>query len=99
MRELGLHRRIAATAPRFTIAFDIVGKTDMIAIAPFRLASAYAATFGLAHHDLPFRMRPIEVAAVSRSHHDPAAARLAAQLSRVVQVNPDGHDTAEAVLR
>ena len=85
LRELGLQRRIVATAPRFTIAFDIVGKTDMIGIAPSRLAQAYAGMFGLALHDLPFRMRPIEIAAVSRPRDDPGVTWLARQLSDVLQ--------------
>lgn len=96
LRELGLQRRIVATAPRFTIAFDIVGKTDIIGIAPSRLAEAYAGMFGLALHDLPFRMRPIEVGAVSRPRDDPGVAWLARQLTGVLQTRPSGPDAGEA---
>jgi DNA-binding transcriptional LysR family regulator len=98
LRELGLQRRVGATAPRFTIAFDIVGKTDMIGIAPSRLAQAYAGMFGLALHDLPFRMPPIEVAAVSRPRDDPGVAWLARQLSEVLQARAWGPDARSGAL-
>jgi DNA-binding transcriptional LysR family regulator len=95
LHELGLQRRIVATAPRFTIAFDIVGKTDTIGIAPSRLARAYAEMFGLALHDLPFRMRPIEIVAVSRPRDDPGVAWLAGQVSEVLRTAPGGPDAGE----
>jgi len=53
-----------------------------VAVAPRRLARAYAAAFGLALHELPFRRDPIRLLAVRRPHADPGALWL---LDRVKQ--------------
>jgi DNA-binding transcriptional LysR family regulator len=67
----GLRRRIVAAAPRFTIAFAMVSGSDVVCVAPRRLASASADAFGLALHDLPHALTPIEVVAARRPSHDP----------------------------
>jgi DNA-binding transcriptional LysR family regulator len=70
-RDLGLVRRVVATAPRFTIAFGMVGQTEAVAIAPERLARARAAAYGLETHELPFSLPPLHVVAVVRARAHP----------------------------
>lgn len=69
-RDLGLERRVVATVPRFSIAFGVVGQTDAVAIAPIRLARAYAKAYGFALHDLPAALPPIRIVAVRRKEPD-----------------------------
>jgi len=69
-RDLGVRRRVVATVPRFTIALDLAGRTDTVAIAPERLARAYAERFGLTVHDLPFRLPRLRLMAVARAGPD-----------------------------
>jgi DNA-binding transcriptional LysR family regulator len=75
--DLSLSRRIAATAPTFFIAFAIVARSDAVSVAPRRLASAYAAQFGLAAFDLPKALPPIRLFAVRREGRDEGADWLA----------------------
>jgi len=63
-------RRTVAAVPRFLMAFAVVAQTDAVAVAPHRLARAHAKGFGLALHDLPFRLDPIRVLAVHRPQAD-----------------------------
>ena len=79
-RDLELTRQVVATAPRFLTAFAMVAATDAVAIAPRRLAMAYAQTFRLSVHALPFALPPISVAAVRRPGPDRAADWLLDQL-------------------
>ena len=79
-RDLGLTRRVVATAPRFTIAFGMVGQTDAIAIAPERLARAQAAAYDLETHDLPFALPPLRIVAVARARAHPGVDWLAEQV-------------------
>jgi DNA-binding transcriptional LysR family regulator len=69
-RDLGLRRRVSATVPRFSIAFGVVGQTDAVAVAPSRLARAYAKAYRLALHDLPAPLPPIRIVAVRRDEPD-----------------------------
>jgi len=75
--DLSLSRGIAATAPTFFIAFAIVARSDAVSVAPRRLASAYAAQFGLAAFDLPKALPPITLFAVRREGRDEGADWLA----------------------
>jgi DNA-binding transcriptional LysR family regulator len=75
-REVGLSRRVVATAPTFAIAFGIVGQSNAIAVTPGRLAARYAATFGLTVHDLPRPLPPIQIVSVRRRGDDRAVAWL-----------------------
>jgi DNA-binding transcriptional LysR family regulator len=70
-RDLGLKRNIVATVPRFTVAFDVVSHTNAVAIAPSRLAYAYAKAFKFQAHDLPVALSPVRVVAVRRANPDP----------------------------
>jgi DNA-binding transcriptional LysR family regulator len=63
-------RRTVAAVPRFLMAFAVVAQTDAVAIAPHGLARAHASAFGLALHELPFRLDPIRVLAVRRPQAD-----------------------------
>lgn len=79
-RDLGLERRVMATAPRFSLALAMVGQTDAIAIAPERLARAEAAAFGLELHELPFALPPMRIVAVARAAAHPGVDWLADQV-------------------
>lgn len=82
-RDLGVRRRVVATVPRFTIALDLVSRTDTVAIAPERLARAYAERFGLGVRELPFRLPRLGLVAVSRLAPDPGVRWLVERLSRL----------------
>lgn len=84
----GIVRRIVAAAPRFSIAFPMVAGSDAVCIAPRRLAAARAAVFGLALHDLPAPLRPIEVLAARRRAPDAGADWLLAALQRWAGATP-----------
>jgi len=81
-RDLGVHRRVVATVPRFTIALDLASRTDTVAIAPETLARAYADRFGLELHDLPFRLPRIRLVAAARPGPDPGVDWLLGLLGR-----------------
>lgn len=83
-RDLGLTRRVVATAPRFTIAFGMVGQSDAIAIAPLRLARAQAAAYGLETHDLPFQLPSLRIVAVARARAHPSVDWLAEKVREAV---------------
>jgi DNA-binding transcriptional LysR family regulator len=70
--DRGLVRRFVAMAPRFTIAFAMVARSDAACIAPRRLARTYATVFGLRLMELPVPLSPIEVMASRRATPDPA---------------------------
>jgi DNA-binding transcriptional LysR family regulator len=70
LRDLGLRRNVIATAPRFSTAFDMISQTNAVAIAPSRLARAYAAAFKLKLYDVPIAMRPLRVLAARRAVPD-----------------------------
>ena len=70
MRDVGLTRHVVATAPTFSIAFAVAAQTDAIAIAPARLAQAYAKPLKLKIHDLPRALAPIRVVVVRRQAED-----------------------------
>ena len=84
-RDLELTRRVVATAPRFLTAFAMVAATDAVATAPRRLAMAYARTFGLKVHTLPFALQPIKIAAVRRPDPDRAVDWLMDRLRPLTQ--------------
>jgi DNA-binding transcriptional LysR family regulator len=69
-RRLGLSRRIVATVPRFTTAFETVSRTDAVAIAPERLARAQAKAFGLNIRVLPIPLPPLRMVSVRRIEPD-----------------------------
>lgn len=85
IQDLDLSRRVAATAPTFSIAFAIVGRSDVVCVAPSNLARTYATQFGLVALDLPTALPPIRLFAVRREGRDAGAdwlARLAVDCMR-----------------
>ena len=84
MRDAGLARRAAATAPSFPAAFAMVAASDAVAVAPRRLAGAYAARYRLAMADLPAPLPPIHLLAVRRSGQDLGAAWLAERVAEAL---------------
>ncbi|MDH5676582.1 MAG: LysR family transcriptional regulator [Myxococcales bacterium] len=77
-------RRTVAAVPRFLIAFAVVGRTNAVSVAPHGLASAYASSFGLALHELPFRLAPIRVLAIRRKQADPGTLWLLERIKHAV---------------
>jgi DNA-binding transcriptional LysR family regulator len=85
-QDLGLARRIVATAPTFPGAFAMVASSDTVCVAPGRLAGAFAARYGLATFELPSALPPIRLFAVRRERRDAGAewlARLATEVLRL----------------
>jgi len=80
--DRGLARRVVAAAPRFSIAFAMVGSSDAACVAPRRLAQAQAGAFSLGLHDLPAPLSPIEVVAARRRAPDPGVDWLMGLLQR-----------------
>ena len=62
----GLRRTIGVTVQDAQSALAIVSATDMAALAPRRLASAYAAQYGLKLFDPPYPSAPIAIEALWR---------------------------------
>jgi DNA-binding transcriptional LysR family regulator len=83
-RRLGVSRRIVATVPRFTTAFETVSRTDAVAIAPERLARAQANTFGLKIFALPRSLPHLQMVAVRRVHPDPGVDWLVASIEAIL---------------
>ena len=83
-RQLGLSRRIVATVPRFTTAFDAVSRSDAVAIAPERFARAQADVFRLSIHLLPKPLPPIRFVSVRRKLPDPGVDWLVASVAAIL---------------
>jgi DNA-binding transcriptional LysR family regulator len=84
LSDAALHARTIATVPRFAIAFEVVARSQAVALAPSRLARRHAAAFNLRLHTLPFALEPIHVVAVRRPQPDAGVAFLLETLKRVV---------------
>lgn len=76
--------RTVAAVPRFLMALAVVGQSDAVSVAPRRLAQTHARAFGLALHELPFRLDPIRVLAVRRRQADPGTLWLVDQVKRAL---------------
>jgi DNA-binding transcriptional LysR family regulator len=80
LEDVGLSRRVAATAPTFPTAFAMAAGSDCVSVAPGRLASALAGPLGLQLCDLPKALPPIRVFTVRRLGRDVAVDWLAQQV-------------------
>jgi DNA-binding transcriptional LysR family regulator len=56
LTELGLTRRVAVTVPNSTVAFEMVGSTDLLVSAPRRLVATQTKRFGLMVAELPMNL-------------------------------------------
>jgi DNA-binding transcriptional LysR family regulator len=79
-------RKPVAAVPRFLIAFAVIAQSDVVALAPRRLAQAHAQRFGLRLVSPPLEIAPIRVLAVRKPEADPAITWLLAQIKAAVQV-------------
>jgi DNA-binding transcriptional LysR family regulator len=94
---LAVPRHALAAVPRFLIALAVVGQTDAVAVAPFRLAKRHAKNFGLRLHALPFVLEPLRVLAVRRPHADPGVEWLFDVVKRLESGAPRAATTARRV--
>jgi DNA-binding transcriptional LysR family regulator len=87
LAEQGLTRRIALTVPNFVQAMLLVAETDLIAAMPGRLASIYAARFGLSLTEppLPNGAGPIRSVATRAALMDRGVAWLFECVQRVAE--------------
>lgn len=85
LAELGLTRRVAATAPTFGAALAMVRHTDLITLAPAQHAAALGPALGLTHLDSPVPLEPVPVAMAwhRRFEADPAHRWLREQAAAV----------------
>ena len=79
-RQIGLSRRIVATVPRFSTAFETVSRSDAVAVAPERFARAQADVFRLSIHALPKPLPTIHIVSVRRRTQDPGIEWLATSI-------------------
>jgi DNA-binding transcriptional LysR family regulator len=54
LEKLGRSRRVAVAVPNFTLAIDLVSKTDLISVLPKRFVDMHALRFGIVTVPLPF---------------------------------------------
>jgi DNA-binding transcriptional LysR family regulator len=89
--------RVVAAEPRFWIAFAMVAETDVVTIAPERLARLHVREYALRLHALPFAVEPIVIHAARRARADAGTEFLLEQLRRVLrgdQACASGSDAA-----
>lgn len=84
----GRTRRVALTAPNFTMALALLTETDLIAAVPRQLARRYAQRFGIAAVEppLPLRRDPISVIATKAAMMDAGVAWLFQHLVQATTV-------------
>ncbi|GHH27738.1 LysR family transcriptional regulator [Lentzea cavernae] len=72
LAELGLSRRVAAVVPTFASALFIASETDVVCIAPARLARRMLDTLGLRTFTVPVELPSVTVGMAwhPRNHHD-----------------------------
>ena len=72
LAELGLTRRVAAVVPTFASALFIASETDVVCIAPARLARRMLDTLGLRTFTVPVPLPSVTVGMAwhPRNHHD-----------------------------
>ncbi|MBV9078602.1 MAG: LysR family transcriptional regulator [Methylobacteriaceae bacterium] len=63
LQRQGLSREVAATVPFFFPALSVVGRSDLLATVPRRLAGRHAASFGLVTREPPVAIRSFTVSA------------------------------------
>lgn len=83
-RQLGLVRRIVATVPRFSTAFETVSRSDAVAIAPERFARVQADAFRLDLHALPRPLPPLRIVSVRRKQADAGIDWLTASVEAIL---------------
>lgn len=88
LAELGLERRVTATAPRLLTAFAVAGSSEAVLVAPERLAQEHARAFGLQAGPLPAGVGDLSfevgIVRLGGSVRDPAVEWLAASLRRAL---------------
>jgi len=72
-QERGLQPPPTFYAPDSHSALSLLPGTDLVALAPERLAKVYAKPFGLTLSESPYPVRPFEVVMLWRKEHDAAA--------------------------
>ncbi|WP_089913363.1 LysR family transcriptional regulator [Lentzea albida] len=72
LAELGLSRRVAAVVPTFASALFLASETDVVCIAPARLARRMLDTLGLCTFPIPVALPSVTVGMAwhPRNHHD-----------------------------
>jgi DNA-binding transcriptional LysR family regulator len=74
LAKIGRSRVVAITAQDAYSALAIVSRTDMVALAPRRLATACAQQYGLKLFEPPYRSRPTDIEVLWRRDLGPSAA-------------------------
>lgn len=72
LAELGLSRRVAAVVPTFASALFIASETDVVCVAPARLARRMLETLGLRTFPIPVALPSVTAGMAwhPRNHHD-----------------------------
>lgn len=68
--ERGLRRRVATCAPTVSGALFLLQATDLVGMAPERLASGWVQALGLHTFALPFDLPPLEIAMAWHPRHE-----------------------------
>ena len=98
LARLGRSRRVILAASNFLSVLDAVGRTDLIATVPARLAQQQAARFGLVIHEPPLDLPgfPVSVARHRRSDGDAALDFIVRHLQAALGGDPRANHPASA---
>jgi DNA-binding transcriptional LysR family regulator len=70
LAERGLRRTVAASAPTFVSALRLVGRSDLVAVAPAAVVDALREEFALSAFELPLAVRPLRVSQLWHPRHE-----------------------------
>lgn len=70
LQEAGVSRRPLVTVANYTSVPDVIAQTDLVAIAPSRVARAFAASHGLQARPLPFTLPTFSVRVHWSARHE-----------------------------
>lgn len=89
---LGLSRRVAATVPSFSVSPSVVGRSDLLAVVPDRIATASARSFPIQVLELPIDIGPLDLSMYwhARCHSDPAQQWVRAALRELTHAVSSG---------
>lgn len=92
LAELGLSRRVVAVVPTFASALFLASETDVVCIAPARLAQRMLDTLGLRAFPIPLALPSVTVAMAwhPRNHHDRTHQLLRERARHIMAITAEG---------
>ncbi|HUQ56309.1 LysR family transcriptional regulator [Lentzea sp.] len=92
LADLGLRRRVVAVVPTFASALFLASETDVVCVAPARLARRMLETLGLRTFPIPFTLPSVTVGMAwhPRNHHDRTHQLLRERTRHIMAIAADG---------